>query len=457
MAGIGFHLRKILGSGSYRSVLEAYLYAGLISSGPWLLSVVGLGIISLLGELLIGHGELQVFRAMVIYAYAGSLVLTGPFQLGTTRYIADRLFVGDMGALRPCFHWVGALTLVVSGLAAGVFMAFSTLGVCAAVGGVMLFQMVCLTWICMIFLSAAKDYMAIVRAFALGYAFGVVGALCGADRFGLAGMIWGFACGQALLVWLMAVRIRVEFPSAREQESAVMLHWRELPLLLVIGFSFNLGVWIDKFIFWYGPMGERIAGVFFTCPHYDTCMFLGYLSIIPAMALFLIRVETGFYKHYAAYYETITHGGSLERIEIFKHEMVQALRLSIGRLLKIQGTFSLCCIVAAPALITALGLNLDQTMLLRTSLLAAFLQALLLILTIILLYFDWQVAVCGLALLFLVCNAVFSGISLFLDPRMHGFGYLLACLVTLVAGINVLDRRIADLEYDTFTREPINA
>ena len=34
MAGIGFELRKILSKDSYTSTMRAYLYAGLISSGP---------------------------------------------------------------------------------------------------------------------------------------------------------------------------------------------------------------------------------------------------------------------------------------------------------------------------------------------------------------------------------------------------------------------------------------
>ena len=42
MAGIGFELRRILVKDSYTSTLRAYIYAGLISSGPWVLSIIGL-------------------------------------------------------------------------------------------------------------------------------------------------------------------------------------------------------------------------------------------------------------------------------------------------------------------------------------------------------------------------------------------------------------------------------
>ena len=39
MAGIGFEIRKILKKNTLLSVFEAYSYAGLIGSGPWLLSI----------------------------------------------------------------------------------------------------------------------------------------------------------------------------------------------------------------------------------------------------------------------------------------------------------------------------------------------------------------------------------------------------------------------------------
>ena len=48
MAGIGFELRKILSKDSYTSTMRAYLYAGLISSGPWVLSIISVMLIGVL-------------------------------------------------------------------------------------------------------------------------------------------------------------------------------------------------------------------------------------------------------------------------------------------------------------------------------------------------------------------------------------------------------------------------
>ena len=49
MAGIGFELRKILKRDNLLSLLQAYSYAAVISSGPWILSIVGAIILLALG------------------------------------------------------------------------------------------------------------------------------------------------------------------------------------------------------------------------------------------------------------------------------------------------------------------------------------------------------------------------------------------------------------------------
>ena len=50
MAGIGFELRKLLKRDSLLGMMQAYAYAGIISSGPWVLSIIGILVIGLDGN-----------------------------------------------------------------------------------------------------------------------------------------------------------------------------------------------------------------------------------------------------------------------------------------------------------------------------------------------------------------------------------------------------------------------
>ena len=93
MAGIGFELRRILRKNTLIGILEAYAYAGIIGSGPWVLSIVGILLIGLFSVSVVVPSYLVTqFQTSVTYLVAGSLIFTGLAQLAFTRFISDRLF-----------------------------------------------------------------------------------------------------------------------------------------------------------------------------------------------------------------------------------------------------------------------------------------------------------------------------------------------------------------------------
>lgn len=102
MAGIGFELRKLVKGDSYSSLLIAYAYAGIISSGPWVLSIIAvllIGVISL--PVVIPAVLVAKFQTVVTYLIAFSLILTGLAQLAFTRYSADRIFEKNITGYCP--------------------------------------------------------------------------------------------------------------------------------------------------------------------------------------------------------------------------------------------------------------------------------------------------------------------------------------------------------------------
>ncbi len=93
MAGIGFELRKLLKKDTLVGLLQAYAYAGIIGSGPWVLSILGILIIGLLSSTVVVPSHLVTqFQTSVTYLIASSLIYTGGVQLAFTRFISDRLF-----------------------------------------------------------------------------------------------------------------------------------------------------------------------------------------------------------------------------------------------------------------------------------------------------------------------------------------------------------------------------
>src|SRR5256885_5657895 len=84
------------------------------------------------------------------------------------------------------------------------------------------------------------------------------------------------------------------------------------PALIGIGVLYNLGIWIDKFMFWYyPPTSQQIIGGLRAPLIYDLPGFLSYLSIIPGMAGFPGRLPTHLLEYYHQVFSPLRGGGSL--------------------------------------------------------------------------------------------------------------------------------------------------
>ncbi|MDN5835902.1 MAG: exopolysaccharide Pel transporter PelG, partial [Nitrosospira sp.] len=102
MTSIGSEIRNILERDSYWSVLRAYGYAGLVSGGPWVLSILSIVMIGVLAVTLgVTQKEVNAFQICVTYLMAGSLIWTGGMQLMFTRFAADRTYAGDKAEVLP--------------------------------------------------------------------------------------------------------------------------------------------------------------------------------------------------------------------------------------------------------------------------------------------------------------------------------------------------------------------
>ena len=122
MAGIGFELRRILKRDSFTSLLGAYGLAGVISSGPWVLSVLGVMLIGIVSfNLAVAGSAVVQFLVSVTYLMAVSLTLSGLFQHVFTRWVADRLYEENKGRILPNLMgviWVSCVLALAVGLPA---------------------------------------------------------------------------------------------------------------------------------------------------------------------------------------------------------------------------------------------------------------------------------------------------------------------------------------------------
>lgn len=453
MAGIGFELRKILKRDSLLSLMQAYTYAAVISSGPWVLSIVGILVIGVLSYAIVLPNFLIVqFQVSITYVIAVSLIFTGPFQLAFTRFTADRLFEKNNDVILTNFHAVTLAVTVVGGIAGllCVLFLFPQQSVMYRLLLLAAFVIMSNIWIATIFLSGMKQYKEIVWMYLLGYAITVMAALA-MRPFGLEGLMGGFVIGQALLLMSMTILILRNYPAQQFISFEFFERKRMYPTLLYVGFFYNLGVWVDKFVFWFTPdTSQAIIGPLRASVIYDLPVFLAYLSIIPGMAIFLLRMETDFVEFYDKFYRSVRSGGSLEVIEEARNGMVETIRLGIFEIIKIQTIAILLLIVIGEAVLQWLGISTLYLPLLYIDVIAAGLQVVLLGILNVFFYLDKRRIVLALCATFVVLNLALTMVSVLLGPAFFGYGFAIALLVVVLAGLVLLSRTLGMLEYETF-------
>ncbi|MCH7589703.1 hypothetical protein IIB34_01550 [PVC group bacterium] len=102
-----------------------------------------------------------------------------------------------------------------------------------------------------------------------------------------------------------------------------------------------------------------------------------------------------------------------------------------------------------------LHLQSVQVPIFRITLLGAFLHSLLLIVIIMILYFDFQKLALAVTIMFVVTNGLFTYVTHMSEISFLGYGYFFSALLTLAVSFYALDYRVGRLEYLTFATRPL--
>ncbi len=456
MAGIGFELRKLLKKESLFGIIRAYSYAGVISSGPWVLSIL---CVMLIGVLSIGRVLPQTlivqYLVSVTHLMAASLIVTSPLQLLFTRFISDRLFEKRDKVVLPNLLGALLLTTLVSGLM-GVALSLTIFQETFLYELIMIASFVTLSniWVVVIFLSGMKSYHAILLVFTGGYGTAFIASLL-LRSLGMEGLLGGFLIGQSVLLFAMIYLVISQYPGENLLAFEFLSPRRSYYSLAATGLMFNLAIWADKFIFWWTPeTSQPIIGPLRASIIYDLPIFLAYLSIIPGMSVFLVRMETDFVESYDKFYSAVRQGDTLDHIRLHKDDMVLNVKQGIYEIFKVQGITVVLLFLATERLLDAIGISNLYSHLFRVDLVGIGVQVLLLAVLNVAFYLDLRRSAMMLTGLFLLVNIMATLTSIRLGPHYFGFGFAVATTLSSLVGIVHLHGKLNKLEYETFMLQP---
>nr|WP_321274338.1 exopolysaccharide Pel transporter PelG [uncultured Vibrio sp.] len=452
MAGIGFELRKILNKNSLLSILEAYGLAGLISSGPWVISILTLLAIGMISVGVVFPSTIIIqFLVIVTYLMAGSLIISGLFQLLLTRYISDRLFSGEESKIVP--NLLGAM-LVISIIAATIgvtVLAFShNIAPQVKVAIFTSLVLLCNQWLIIIFLSGMKEYYRIFFTMVISYGMMIILSIM-LPPFGLFGLILIFCSCQALLTFAFLYHVIRDFPADQLIDFEFLNPNKVFYSLLACGFIYNLGVWLDKFVFWYREeTSHPVIAQFRASYIYDLPIFIAYLAIIPGMAVFMLRMETDFANASLKFYDAVREGATLKSIYLLKDNMVQSCQQSLYDIFKVQGITLALILLWAEDIMVVLKIDLAYLHLFYVDLIAVSIQVVVMSILNVMYYLDKRYSALALTTLMATGNYILANYSINLGPVYYGYGFAITMLITTIIGLIMLDNQFNDLEYQTF-------
>ncbi len=452
MAGIGFDLRRMVGEEQgFFGRARAYAAAGVIAAGPWLVTMASLWLVRLLATHL-PQRDVEQFLSIASMVFAASLVTMGGLQMAATRWLADTLFGGRYGALVPAFAqlftWVAAVQAVTGAGAC----ALAGLEVALILPVTLLYVSVSLSWLAFVWLSLIRQHDRILATFACGGVLFAGALLAFGQHTDLRSLLWLYALTNCLIVAIMAALV-VRGTEAPDARSAVPLRGLlRHQTLWWVGTLYALSLWVDKFVFWWGD-GVHGNGLVPHHPLYDSCFYLAYATVVPALAVNLIHLETEFYEHYRGYYGAVENHATLADIRQRGVAMRRSLERAAVSLLRIQGAVTFTCCWFADDLARLTGLPPFAAHTLRLACIGAFCHVLLLLTILVLLYFDRRRAALRATLAFLLANALLAMWSVAVGPHSYGLGYAVAGLGALIWAVFELRGTLGRLEYLTFAQQ----
>jgi uncharacterized membrane protein len=456
MAGIGFALERLYRSTSIADRVASFAHASVIAAGPCLLAVLCIWLISATISELEGKTTIAAFRALVIYSFALSFVVTAPIALVSTRLISDKLHDLDVaavpGIMLAGFIFSAVATVGFGTLLFGVALDLETSADVAAVANCALIGLV---WMACLFASVTRDYNSVTIFFAAGMGVAVVSVTLSYNwRPDLATMLWGFSVGLGVTLFGLLSRVIATFPFAVPSiATPVNALWRASigywPIALG-GLFGAIGAWVDKWVVWLSPFGTQIQNGLLHAPLYDSAMFVSYLVVIPAYAAFVLHLEVRFFRNYRLFYSSILEHATLAQIRAHGRRLRDETIASLTGITVPQLVISALVAASAPAVVEVLDMQFRQVGTLRLGVIGAAFQFLFITCSSLTLYFDRRMVFLALQAVFLVLNGGLTWALLPLGQTYLGLGFLTASAISALVAYLALVRTLYRLDYLTF-------
>ncbi len=459
MAGIGFELKKLFKGTGFLSKIRAFAYSALVSLGPFIIATIIIASLILLMNFMdVSYRQRELFIATIVYSFIFSQIIASGFKMLITRYIADQIYAEKFKRILPSLYGVLSIVITISGIIGILFFWNSPLPLYIKLVSYLLFMELVIVFVIMEYLSTVKDYMRIVKSFIAGLLLIVILSYIFLQFTNLDtvfALLLAMDLGFLTVISFMSGYLQKIYGKSERRYFDFLVYFDKFPSLFFIAFCYTLGLYIHNFLFWTSDLGVLIGGTYTYAPVYDVPAFYAFLSIMPAMVVFVVSVETNFYEKYRNYYSLITGKGNFSDIENARKEMTRSLWSEIRNIMELQLFFTLVFIAVGYYVFPRLGLSQFSIDIFNVLALGAYMCIIMMIIMLILLYFEDRAGALFVAVSFLLSNAIFTFLTLQYSENVYGLGFFAAAFFSLVIALMELMVYLKNIHYHTFCGQPI--
>lgn len=459
LAGIGFELKKLfVGRGVIRRV-RAYAYAAVICSGTMLLAILLLlGIQAQAKHFGMGEHTREVLVITMVYALFLSMMMTSGFQMFLSRYVADMMYQNNLGKVLPSLLGASVVLMVPGGVLYGFIISTAKeLTLLQKVLNWTLFIELIPVWLLMSYITAAKDYRAILTAFLLGVLVALAGGpvmiWLGVDA--LTALMAALTVGYGIMLMGMMQVLLHYFPFGQGSPFGFIAWLSQTPDLLLTGFLSMAGAFVHIVIMWFSPLGSVVTGVYRQAALFDSASFYAYLVTLPTNINFIISVEVNFYTAYRAYFSAITDGGTMPEIQLARARMERSLWQEISNLVVVQLFAMVVYMLVMRYWLVTIGFTSDMLHMFQLMCIGYTLYCLGTSLMLLQLYFNDRRGAMATAGAFFLANVAGTLWSLRLGSLYYGIGVVVGGAAMYAIALPRLMRYVRRIDYNVYCSQPV--
>ncbi|ANQ53918.1 hypothetical protein BG95_05715 [Thermosipho sp. 1063] len=448
MAGVGFKLNKLFFQNRVSTDALAILYSILTASGPWIITTLSLWII--LNYLNIFN---IYFNTAIIYGFIFSIIISGIFSMFLSRRISDIMYLKEYEKILP--ETLGII--VANATLLIIFLVLFFLFNPQPFKFIISFTYLTLSLLVLWLISIAAISTDEINWYITSYVLMGISSIVFSKLFSYYNLseIYGYALGITVGIITNFITVYNTFGNNNQKISfewvkEIKKYWQ----LMLIGVSYYLAIWVDDFIVWNNPnFGEELIDGFKFSFIYDSPMFFCYLTIIPTITMFILVLETRFYKKYKHFYTSLKEGYVYSEILTIKDEMEKELLQSISLTIKIQILITTLFFILNELKLLPISNELSKPIL-RLGLIGAMLNGFYLMVILLILYFDFRNLAFSLNIAVLFLNIFLSYILVSkIGYASLGAGYALSFLIGTMVSYTLLKKKIKDIIKIEFFRQ----